>query len=170
MEDREAPIFSNVNYATHGMSDAAVLKDGANIGYNTVDFSALVAENTAKANATGLANTLNGKGYSARVVQANTASNGVMYRVCATSYDSKAEAAQSRSGAHCLYNIYIMSELCSILSFGAGGSTKMVEPGTNHIERVFNLKYPREYTERPEKSLANQAAFAAFYRSLKGAQ
>ena len=76
----------------------------------------------------------------------------------------------SRSGAQCLYNIYIMSELCSILSFGAGGSTKMVEPGTNHIERVFNLKYPREYTERPEKSLANQAAFAAFYRSLKGAQ
>ena len=44
----------------------------------------------------------------------------------------------------------------------------MVEPGTNHIERVFNLKYPKEYTERPEKCLANQAAFAAFYQSLKG--
>ena len=73
----------------------------------------------------------------------------------------------SRSGAHCLYNIYIMSELCSILSFGAGGSTKMVEPGTNHIERVFNLKYPKEYTERPEKGLANQAAFAAFYNNLE---
>ena len=74
-----------------------------------------------------------------------------------------------RPGAECLYNIYIMSELCSILSFGASGSTKMVEPGTNHIERVFNLKYPKEYTERPEKCLANQAAFAAFYGSLKGA-
>lgn len=72
----------------------------------------------------------------------------------------------SRAGAQCLYNIYIMSELCSILSFGAGGSTKMVEPGTNHIERAFNLKYPKEYTERPEKSLANQAAFAAFYNNL----
>ena len=71
-----------------------------------------------------------------------------------------------RPGAECLYNIYIMSELCSILSFGAGGSTKMVEPGTNHIERVFNLKYPKEYTERPEKGLANQAAFAAFYNNL----
>ena len=74
-----------------------------------------------------------------------------------------------RSGAECLYNIYIMSELCSILSFGAGGSTKMVEPGTNHIQRAFNLKYPKEYTERPEKCLDNQAAFAAFYESLKGA-
>ena len=68
--------------------------------------------------------------------------------------------------AECWYNIYIMSELCSILSFGAGGSTKMVEPGTNHIERVFNLKYPKEYTERPEKCVANQAAFGAFYEKL----
>ena len=71
-----------------------------------------------------------------------------------------------RPGGECWYNIDIMSELCSILSFGAGGSTKMVEPGTNHIERVFNLKYPKEYTERPEKCLANQAAFAAFYENL----
>ena len=69
-----------------------------------------------------------------------------------------------RPGAECWYNVDIMSELCSILSFGAGGSTKMVEPGTNHIERVFNPKYPKEYTERPEKALANQAAFAEFYR------
>jgi len=72
----------------------------------------------------------------------------------------------SRRGAECWYNIYIMSELCSILSFGAGGSTKMVEFGTNRIQRTFNLKYPKEYTERPEKWRANQAAFAAFYDSL----
>ena len=69
-----------------------------------------------------------------------------------------------RPGGECWYNVDIMSELCSILSFGAGGSTKMVEPGTNHIERVFNVKYPKEYTERPEKVLANQAAFAEFYQ------
>ena len=69
----------------------------------------------------------------------------------------------SRPGGECWYNVDIMSELCSILSFGAGGSTKMVEPGTNHIERVFNVKYPKEYTERPEKTLQNQAAFAEFY-------
>lgn len=43
----------------------------------------------------------------------------------------------------------------------------MVEPGTNHIQRVFNLKYPKEYTERPEKGIENQAAFAAFYRGLQ---
>lgn len=72
----------------------------------------------------------------------------------------------TRPGGVCWYNVYIMSELCSILSFGAGGSTKMVVPGTNRIQRVFNLKYPKEYTERPEKALANLEAFAAFYEQL----
>ena len=69
----------------------------------------------------------------------------------------------SRPGGECLYNIYIMSELCSILSFGAGGSTKMVDPSRRLIRRRFNPKYPKEYTERPEKALSNQADFAAFY-------
>ena len=66
-------------------------------------------------------------------------------------------------GAECWYNIYIMSEICSILSFGAGGSTKMVGSDGRDIQRAFNPKYPKEYTERPEKWQANQAAFAAFY-------
>ena len=71
-----------------------------------------------------------------------------------------------REGGECWYNVYIMSELSSILSFGAGGSTKMVVPGTNQIERAFNLKYPKEYTERPEKWQANQQTFADFYKKL----
>jgi oxygen-independent coproporphyrinogen-3 oxidase len=71
-------------------------------------------------------------------------------------------------GAENLYNIYIMEELCSILSLGAGGSTKMVDAAGGRIARVFNLKYPGEYTRRSEKWQSNQAAFAAFYHSLKG--
>lgn len=68
-------------------------------------------------------------------------------------------------GAENRYNIYIMEELCSILSFGAGGSTKMVD-AAGRIVRAFNLKYPKEYVERPEKWQANQADFSAFVRSL----
>ena len=71
-----------------------------------------------------------------------------------------------RSGGEGLYNIYIMEELHSILSMGAGGSTKMVDRRHNHIERVFNLKYPLEYIQRPEKAAENQRAFAAFHRPL----
>ena len=61
------------------------------------------------------------------------------------------------------YNIYIMEELHTILSLGAGGSTKLVDPARNRIERVFNLKYPLEYIQRPEKLQANQRTFRAFY-------
>lgn len=51
-----------------------------------------------------------------------------------------------------LYNIYIMEELHSILSLGAGGSTKMVDAKRNRIERVFHPKFPLEYIQRPGKA------------------
>ena len=68
-------------------------------------------------------------------------------------------------GGEGLYNIYIMEELHSILSLGAGGSTKMVGGGL--IRRAFNAKYPKEYIDLAEKRSANLAAFAAFYRELE---
>ena len=68
------------------------------------------------------------------------------------------------------YNIYIMEELHSILSMGAGGSTKMVDAAGGRIERVFNPKYPAEYRERPEKILENHRAFREFYQSGRQAQ
>ncbi len=61
------------------------------------------------------------------------------------------------------YNIYIMEELHTILSLGAGGSTKLVDPAKNRIERVFNLKYPKEYIDRAEKIEENQKAVREFY-------
>ena len=70
-----------------------------------------------------------------------------------------------RPGGVGWYNIYIMEELHSILSLGAGGSTKMVDPARQRIERVFNLKYPQEYIQRPEKVRENQRAFRAFYEN-----
>ncbi len=70
-----------------------------------------------------------------------------------------------RPGGTGWYNIYIMEELHSILSLGCGGSTKMVDPARNRIERAFNLKFPTEYIQRPEKAAENQAAFRAFYES-----
>ena len=71
------------------------------------------------------------------------------------------------SGAEGLYNIYIMEELHSILSLGAGGSTKMVDPAAGRIERVFHAKYPNEYITRPEKIQKNLEGFAAFYRAIR---
>ena len=54
-------------------------------------------------------------------------------------------------GTECLYNVCIMSELCTILSFGAGGSTKLADYRANRIRRLFHPKYPAEYLERRDR-------------------
>ena len=74
----------------------------------------------------------------------------------------------ARPGGECLYNIYMMEELHSILSLGAGGTTKMVDRSRQRIERVFQLKYPMEYIQRPEKTEENRLAFRLFYEALGG--
>ena len=70
------------------------------------------------------------------------------------------------SGAEGLYNIYIMEELHSILSLGAGGSTKMVDAKRGRIERVFHAKFPTEYIQRPEKLQENLEAFRSFHKEM----
>ena len=60
-----------------------------------------------------------------------------------------------------------MEELHSILSLGAGGSTKMVDAQRNRIERVFHPKFPLEYIQRPEKLAENLESFRRFHESMK---
>ncbi|WP_300277742.1 coproporphyrinogen dehydrogenase HemZ [uncultured Subdoligranulum sp.] len=71
----------------------------------------------------------------------------------------------AKPGKECLYNIYIMEEVHTILSAGAGGSTKLVIPGKRHgkIERIFNFKYPTEYIDRFGEILARKQGVEDFY-------
>lgn len=85
---KPATDYSNVSVRTENVQ----LVSGAPLKA----YSVVVGSFGVKANATRLSSTLAGKGYSPRVVQAST-SQGAMYRVVATSYDTKAEAAQSRA-------------------------------------------------------------------------
>lgn len=50
----------------------------------------------------------------------------------------------SQSGHESLYNIYIMEEIQTIISCGAGGVSKVVGP-QGELKRVYNYKYPNEY-------------------------
>ena len=50
----------------------------------------------------------------------------------------------SQSGHESLYNIYIMEEIQTIISCGAGGVSKVVGP-QGQLKRVYNYKYPHEY-------------------------
>ncbi len=52
----------------------------------------------------------------------------------------------SRSGRDCLYNIYMMEEIHSILSLGGGGMNKVNLPG-GRLERFHNPKFPEQYIE-----------------------
>ena len=58
----------------------------------------------------------------------------------------------SRDNRDCLYNIYMMEEVHSILAVGAGAVTKLVEYypaniASTKILRYFNPKYPYEYLD-----------------------
>ncbi len=57
----------------------------------------------------------------------------------------------SKPGYEGLYNNYIMDELHTILSAGAGGVTKLICREENMIKRIFNPKYPYEYNNAKEK-------------------
>ena len=73
----------------------------------------------------------------------------------------------AKPGTECLYNIYIMEEVHTILSAGAGGSTKLVVPGARRgkIQRIFNFKYPNEYIGRFEEILARKKGVEEFYET-----
>lgn len=50
----------------------------------------------------------------------------------------------SQYGHESLYNIYIMEEIQTIISCGAGGVSKIVGP-QGELKRIYNYKYPHEY-------------------------
>ncbi len=62
-----------------------------------------------------------------------------------------------------LYNIFIMDEMHSIFSCGAGGVTKFKQPLGTRIERVFNYKYPKEYIEGLDEILRRKRKVLDFY-------
>ena len=69
----------------------------------------------------------------------------------------------TKPGFEGLYNIYIMEELHTIFSTGAGGSTKLKQPGGSRIERIFNYKYPAEYIAGFDTILERKKRIGEFY-------
>jgi oxygen-independent coproporphyrinogen-3 oxidase len=70
----------------------------------------------------------------------------------------------AKSGKDSLYNILIMEELCTILAAGGGASTKLVDAESGRVERIFDYKYPKEYIEGAEKTIADKAKIYDFYK------
>lgn len=69
----------------------------------------------------------------------------------------------TKPGFECLYNIYMMEELHSILSLGGGGMTKINLPD-GRLERFHNPKFPQQYIARLDDVLSQKAAAVALLR------
>lgn len=71
-----------------------------------------------------------------------------------------------KPGTECAYNIIMMEELQTVLSLGAGGVTKLVDPSTGKITRLANPKFPKEYLDSWEKLAAGKLSAAQFQARL----
>lgn len=68
--------------------------------------------------------------------------------------------AYAKPGKECLYNIFMMEELETILALGSGGSTKYVIPEENRMERVENVKSVEDYINRIDEMIERKIAGA----------
>lgn len=71
----------------------------------------------------------------------------------------------SRKDKECLYNVYMMDETHTVLAAGAGAVTKLRSPYENHIERIYNYKYPFEYIRDFDEMINRKAGISAFYET-----
>lgn len=68
-----------------------------------------------------------------------------------------------KEGKECIYNILMMEEYQHILSVGAGAVTKLLSPGIEKIERIFNYKFPFEYISRFSALLEKKERISTFF-------
>ena len=61
----------------------------------------------------------------------------------------------SKNGRDCLYNIYMMEELHTILSLGGGGMNKVNLPD-GHLERFHNPKFPEQYISQLDSVISQK--------------
>lgn len=68
-----------------------------------------------------------------------------------------------KEGHESLYNVLMMGECQTVLAAGAGAVTKLKQGTGNHIERIFNFKYPYEYNNHFEEMIARKSRIVEFY-------
>ncbi len=69
----------------------------------------------------------------------------------------------AKPGYESPYNVYIMDETHTILACGAGASSKIKDPRSDRLERIFNFKYPYEYINRYEEIIIRKDQVKALY-------
>lgn len=70
----------------------------------------------------------------------------------------------AKNGYDGLYNVYVMDETHTILGCGAGAVTKLKDPKTGILQRIFNYKYPYEYNTSFEVMIKRKDGINKFYK------
>ncbi len=70
-----------------------------------------------------------------------------------------------KMGYECRYNVYMMEELQTIVSLGAGGVTKLLGTEGRKIRRISNPKYPYEYNVSLKRINAGKQAILDWAKS-----
>lgn len=69
----------------------------------------------------------------------------------------------AKKGYDGLYNVYVMDETHTVLGCGAGAVTKLKDPKTGVLQRIFNYKYPYEYNTMFAEMLNRKNGIYEFY-------
>ncbi|MEE0265996.1 MAG: coproporphyrinogen dehydrogenase HemZ [Acutalibacteraceae bacterium] len=70
----------------------------------------------------------------------------------------------AKKGYDGLYNVYVMDETHTVLGCGAGAVTKLKDPKTGVLQRIFNYKYPYEYNTMFDEILNRKNGIYEFYK------
>lgn len=104
--------------------------------------------------------------YAGKTLYANGYFPYYMYRQ-SKSVGNLENVGWSKKDRVCRYNVYMMEEIHTVLAVGGGAVTKLRDPYSDNIERIYNFKYPYEYVSRFEELAERKKAIETFYADLK---
>lgn len=73
----------------------------------------------------------------------------------------------AKPGCYSDYNVYIMDETHTILACGAGAVSKVKDPYSDTLKRIFNFKFPYEYVSRHEEMIARKEQVKELYELFR---
>ena len=72
----------------------------------------------------------------------------------------------AKPGFESPYNVWIMDETQTILACGAGAVSKVKDPNSENLKRIFNFKFPYEYVSRYSEMLERKEQVKDFYEQF----
>lgn len=73
----------------------------------------------------------------------------------------------AKPGCYSDYNVFIMDETHTILACGAGAVSKVKDPYSDTLKRIFNFKFPYEYVSRHEEMIARKEQVKELYELFR---